>query len=96
MGLIVMGEDKDQAVLQEGLEHKQRISERTLHEVALIGGFLGIIAGAEVFHHKTSKPSFWTSVVLSVILWAVLLYYIFPGNFPFSLTWVSYCDFLFH
>jgi uncharacterized membrane protein YsdA (DUF1294 family) len=71
-----MGEDKDQAVMQEELEHKERISESTLHEVALIGGFPGIIAGAKVFGHKTSKVSFWPPVGASVVLWAVLLFYL--------------------
>jgi uncharacterized membrane protein YsdA (DUF1294 family) len=74
IGLILMGEDKDQAVMQEHLELKERISERTLHEVALVGGFLGIIIGAKMFHHKTSKSSFWPPVAISIMIWAILLF----------------------
>ena len=69
-----MGEDKLQAIGQYA-----RISERTLHEIALMGGFAGIVIGAKLFHHKTSKPSFWPPVGAAVVLWAalssLLLYY---------------------
>lgn len=71
IGLAVMLEDKLQAVGQH-----TRISERILHEVALLGGFPGIVIGAKVFHHKTSKPSFWPPVGASIILWTVVLAYL--------------------
>lgn len=80
VGFILMGEDKDQAMTQEHLRHKERISERTLHEAALAGGFLGIIIGAKVFHHKVSKPSFWPPVIIALVLWAALSYYVIFGN----------------
>ncbi len=47
-----------------------RISERTFWTAAMIGGFLGVIAGGWAFHHKTSKPWFWVPVVLATALWA--------------------------
>jgi uncharacterized membrane protein YsdA (DUF1294 family) len=80
VGLILMGEDKDQAVMQEHADLKERIGERTLHEVALIGGFLGIIIGAKIFHHKTSKRSFWPPVATSIFVWILLLYLVVGGN----------------
>ena len=76
VGFVVMAEDKGLAGSQKGKLHPQRISERTLHEVALIGGFPGIIAGAKVLRHKTSKPSFWLPVGASVVLWVVALGYL--------------------
>jgi uncharacterized membrane protein YsdA (DUF1294 family) len=79
-GLLLMAEDKDQAIMQEHLEHQTRISEKTLREVALIGGFLGIMAGAKIFHRKTSKPSFWPLVVLSIFIWAYFLYLMASGD----------------
>src|SRR2546425_12314502 len=51
-GIVAMGGDKLLAVI--GWD---RISERTLHIIALLGGFWGIIVGAFLFHHKTSKSS---------------------------------------
>jgi uncharacterized membrane protein YsdA (DUF1294 family) len=68
-----MGEDKDQAQMQANLVHQERISERTLNEITLIGGFVGIILGAKVFNHKTSKRTFWPSVGASIVFWIVFV-----------------------
>ena len=68
-----MGEDKDQAKNQKEAVRQERISEKTLYEVALAGGFAGIIMGAKVYDHKTSKLSFWPPVGASVLLWIVVL-----------------------
>jgi len=67
-GFAAMGVDK---MLAAG--RRSRISERALWLTALLGGFLGVIVGAFVFHHKTSKAKFWAPVVVSAILWAVLV-----------------------
>ena len=67
-----MAEDKDQAIMQREMRHNERISERTLHEVALVGGFPGIILAAKVFHHKTLKTGFWGPVAAAVFLWGIL------------------------
>ena len=64
-----MGEDKNQAITES-----ERIRERTLHELALIGGFLGIIIGGCLFHHKTRKTRFWLPVALSVGVWGALFF----------------------
>ena len=73
VGFVVMGEDKGLARSQEGAPHPNRISERTLQEVALLGGFVGIILGEKAFRHKTSKPSFWLPVGGAVVLWTAAL-----------------------
>jgi uncharacterized membrane protein YsdA (DUF1294 family) len=70
VGFAVMGEDKSLARDRGG---RRRISERALHELALVGGFPGIILGAEFFHHKTLKMSFWPPVVGSALLWVAMV-----------------------
>lgn len=74
VGFILMGEDKNLAQTQRRMPRPDRISERTIHEVALIGGFVGVILGAKVFAHKTSKPSFWPPIGASIVLWLILLF----------------------
>ena len=66
-GIVAMGGDKLLAVM--GWD---RISERTLHIIALLGGFWGIILGAFLFHHKTSKREFWPPVFFAAALWVGL------------------------
>ena len=66
-GIVAMGGDKLLAVM--GWD---RISERTLHIIALLGGFWGIIFGAFLFHHKTSKREFWPPVFFAAALWVGL------------------------
>ncbi len=62
-GICAMGGDKLLAVISW-----DRISERTLHIIALLGGFWGIIFGAFLFHHKTSKREFWPPVFFAAAL----------------------------
>lgn len=59
IGFGAMGADKAMAVSDRG----RRISEKTLWLTGLAGGFPGIIAGAEIFRHKTRKIEFWPPVV---------------------------------
>ena len=64
VSLVLMAFDKEMARLG-----RPRVSERTLHAVAAIGGFGGVIAGAWLFRHKTSKLRFWPVVLLSAAAW---------------------------
>ncbi len=50
-----------------------RLSERSLAGIAMAGGFLGIIVGGLIAHHKTSKPEFWPPVALATLPWLVFL-----------------------
>ena len=74
-GFAAMGIDKMLAV-----GRRSRVSERTLWATALVGGFLGIVAGGVVFHHKTSKPEFWAPVGVSALLWVAGAAYLYPQS----------------
>jgi uncharacterized membrane protein YsdA (DUF1294 family) len=49
--------------------HAWRTSERTLHVMAVMGGWPGALVAREVFRHKSRKLSFrflfWTAVALN-------------------------------
>jgi len=53
-----------------------------LHIIALLGGFWGIIVGAFLFHHKTSKREFWPPVLFAAALWIGLFFAIVFGYIP--------------
>ena len=82
VGIAAMGVDKFVAVIDWG----DRISEKTLHIIALLGGFWGIILGAFLFHHKTSKSEFWPPVLLGTALWTGLLFALVFGYLPLPAT----------
>jgi uncharacterized membrane protein YsdA (DUF1294 family) len=65
---LMMGFDKLLAKM-----HAWRISERSFFFAALIGGAWGVIVGGIIFHHKTSKASFWPGILLGLGLWGALL-----------------------
>lgn len=65
---FVMGWDKRCAI-----QHKQRISERNLFILAMIGGSLGSILAMIVFHHKNRKPKFLIGFPVIFVLQIVLL-----------------------
>jgi uncharacterized membrane protein YsdA (DUF1294 family) len=59
--LAAYGIDKQQAADQQ-----ERISERMLHLLALLGGWPGALLGQQLFRHKTKK------VVFRMVLWLIL------------------------
>ncbi len=61
VGFFLYGLDKRRAGRQ-----LPRISERTLHVTAFVGGWPGAWLGQRVFHHKTKKLSF------RIIFWAIV------------------------
>jgi uncharacterized membrane protein YsdA (DUF1294 family) len=78
-GFAAMLWDKFSAII--GVE---RLSERSLATVALLGGFLGVIAGGLLAHHKTSKPEFWPPIGFAGFLWVMFLVaYFNPWILPF-------------
>lgn len=78
VGLLAMGLDK---LLAKG--GFSRIRERTLWIVALLGGFPGIVLGGFLFHHKTSKASFWGPVIAAVLIWVAPFIYFHHYTFGF-------------
>lgn len=68
---VAYGYDKGQA--RRGA---WRVSERTLHLLALLGGFLGGWLGMFVFHHKTRHPSFIIILLLATVLHLFLYVYL--------------------
>lgn len=71
---IAYGVDKSAAS-----RHRRRVSERTLHLLALFGGWPGALFAQPAFRHKTMKRSFrgvfWLTVLvncaaIAAILWA--------------------------
>ena len=73
IGFAAFGWDKRRARIGG-----RRIPERTLHTIALLGGWPGAIAGQRVFRHKTQKLSFrivlWLIVLVHLILVAGVIY----------------------
>jgi uncharacterized membrane protein YsdA (DUF1294 family) len=71
---IAYGKDKSAAQ-----SSAWRTPERTLHALALMGGWPGALVAQRVFRHKSGKPSFrfafWATVILNcgalVWLWWV-------------------------
>lgn len=63
--LLAYGLDKLQA--KRGA---RRVPERTLHALALLGGFAGAWLGMRLFRHKTQKPVFTLVVVAAALLHA--------------------------
>ena len=80
-GFFLMGEDKRRA------ERKlMRISEFSLFMAALLGGSLGKMIGARVFHHKTRHPKFMIGLPLIFIVELIgALWFIFLSNYSFIL-----------
>lgn len=67
-GFALMGIDKRRAI-----QHRWRISERTLFLVALLFGCIGVEIGMYVFRHKTQHRSFRIGLPLILILQLLLV-----------------------
>lgn len=61
---------------QKAKNNRWRISEKMLVGLALIGGFIGAIAGMQVFRHKTKHLKFVIGVPVISVLWIILCVYI--------------------
>src|SRR3954454_9085302 len=70
---LVYGFDKRQAV-----NGGRRVSERTLHLMAFLGGWPGALIGQQQFRHKTQKVAFrivfWIVVVVHVAIVSAVAY----------------------
>lgn len=56
---------------------QRRIPERTLHILALLGGWPGGFLGQQTFRHKTRKVPFqiwfWITVLLNLTVWWIAI-----------------------
>lgn len=73
VSFIVYGVDKRLAG-----QERRRVPEKTLHLLALLGGWPGAIAGQRIFRHKTQKLAFrmvfWIGVLLHLAVVIGIVY----------------------
>lgn len=74
---FAMGVDKQQAK-----KHGQRVPERNLWLLAIIGGGIGAYCGMQVFRHKTRHTSFRIGFLLLAIAYGIGLLYLLGFGFP--------------
>jgi uncharacterized membrane protein YsdA (DUF1294 family) len=65
---LLMGFDKLSAKVDY-----ERVPEMFFFLISLAGGFVGVVVGMLVFHHKTSKTSFQLKITAAAILAAFIL-----------------------
>lgn len=72
VGFVAYARDKSAA--KKG---RWRVPERTLHLIALAGGWPGAVAAQRFLRHKSKKPSFqlvfWATVVLNTVALAWII-----------------------
>ncbi|WP_213349555.1 DUF1294 domain-containing protein [Candidatus Vampirococcus lugosii] len=66
LGFILFTWDK-----YKSIKKQNRISEKRLLLLALIGGFIGQLISMILFNHKTRKTSFQIKLFLIVLLWII-------------------------
>lgn len=72
---LVMRHDKSQAK-----KSRQRVPEKTLFILAVLGGALGIWGGMQVFRHKTKHLSFVLGVPVLFIWNVAFFFYVTLGE----------------
>lgn len=91
LAIWLYGKDKFAAIT-----NRWRIPERTLHFVALLGGWPGALFAQAVFHHKTKKlkfrSRFWLTVLLNCAGFSWLIAQDWDGWFSFPLIKVAVDD----
>ncbi len=72
IAFILYGIDKAKAKFD-----RWRIPEKTLLSLAIVGGFIGAIAGMQIWRHKTQKISFklvnYGSLIIYVIIFILFV-----------------------
>ena len=68
-GFLLMGFDKLSAKLGS-----RRIPEALFFMVSVVGGFIGVVLGMLVFHHKTSKRGFELKILATAVLSVLMLF----------------------
>jgi uncharacterized membrane protein YsdA (DUF1294 family) len=70
-GFSMCAYDKRAAV-----KKKQRVSERSLFAIAMLGGSAGVFAAMLITRHKTRKPKFIAGIPVIMILQTVSIVYL--------------------
>ena len=76
VGFVMMCVDKQLAI-----HHKNRVLEKALFLIAIIGGSLGGILGMYAFRHKTKHVSFVIGMPVILIIQLVLVYFVIHNIF---------------
>ena len=76
VGFVMMCVDKQLAI-----HHKNRVPEKALFLIAIIGGSLGGILGMYAFRHKTKHVSFVMGMPVILIIQLVLVYFVIHNIF---------------
>ena len=71
VGFVMMCVDKQLAI-----HHKNRVPEKVLFLIAIIGGSFGSILGMYAFRHKTKHVSFVIGMPVIIIIQLVLVYFV--------------------
>lgn len=74
VAFVAYAHDKSAAVRQ-----RRRVPERTLHLIALFGGWPGALAAQRLLRHKSAKPAFQRISWLSALLNCSLLFCLLPA-----------------
>lgn len=72
LSFVLYGIDKLKAI-----KRKERISERTLILIGILGGSIGSLIGMNLFRHKTKKLKFIISLPLILIIHIIVVIYLF-------------------
>lgn len=72
-----MGYDKTQAKRK-----RQRIPEKNLWTLAILGGGIGAYLGMQIFRHKTLHTSFRIGFLLLAIAYGIGILYLLGVNLP--------------
>lgn len=74
---LVMGYDKSQS-----RKRGQRVPEKILLVMALLGGGMESFSGSRFFHHKTQKTAFKILLPVGFIIAVVLMFYLLKDIVP--------------
>ncbi len=82
LAFIIFSLDKHYAI-----KNQQRFSEKSLHALSILGGFVGAFCAMFIFHHKIKKFQFLLIQLFILIGWIILAYIIiyFPKAFLINL-----------
>jgi uncharacterized membrane protein YsdA (DUF1294 family) len=75
VGLVLMGFDKLSAKADS-----ERVPELLFFLISVAGGFIGVVLGIFVFHHKISKPRFQLKIGVAAILAILILFFLAQGR----------------